>query len=90
MDGGYILAGNMWKYEIGTGNLIDLWIMKTDRNGNTLWQKTYEGKDYGSARYVREANDGSYLILADGDGAGIWLIKTDANGLLADKAWWET
>ncbi len=79
-DGDYIVAGNMWKYEPDAGNIINLWIMKTDTNGNKLWEKTYERRDYGSAKYVRESKDGGYLILADGGGAGIWLIKTDVNG----------
>ncbi|HWQ95934.1 MAG TPA: PKD domain-containing protein [Candidatus Methylomirabilis sp.] len=76
-DGGYIIAGNMWKYE--SGNLIHPYIMKTDREGNMLWQKTYED-DYGYARHVRESKDGGYLILAGSDGSGIWLIKIDVNG----------
>ncbi len=80
MDGGYIVGGNMWKYKPDTGNIIDLWIMKTDRDGNKLWEKTYERKEYESARYVQEAKEGGYLILADRGGAGFWLIKTDVNG----------
>jgi len=40
-DGSYILAGATNKYS--AGNNIDAYLIKTDSNGNLLWEKHYGG-----------------------------------------------
>lgn len=82
-DGGYILLG---KIQISTSDIALIFI-KTDSNGNMVWNKTYGGKyrDWTQSTDILFASDGGYYLLGETSsfGAGqmdIWLIKTDANG----------
>jgi predicted secreted protein len=81
-DGGYIIAGYTYSYVTGSG---DVWLIKTDENGNEIWDKTFGGiKIDGYATFVHQISDGYILAShtqsygSGGDDA--WLIKTDANG----------
>jgi TolB-like protein len=84
-DGGYILTG-MANYTEGVG--CSLWLIKTDSNGNMLWDRTYGGKidgEYDSGSCVQQTIFGGYIITGGTSsfGAGswdVWLIKTDKYG----------
>jgi hypothetical protein len=81
-DGGYIVAG--WTWSFGAG-YDDIFLIKTDANGNIIWAKTYGGTNYDDAFSVQQTSDGGYIVAGGTEsfGAGrsdIFLIKTDANG----------
>jgi TolB-like protein len=80
-DGGYIVAG--YTYSFGAGG--DIFLIKTDANGNIIWAKTYGGTDDDQAFHVQQTSDGGYIVAGrtssfGADSFDIFLIKTDANG----------
>ncbi len=83
-DGGYAIAGSTWIYGAGSQ---DFWLIKTDADGNHMWNQTY-GEDTTSDEYGRsvvQTSDGGYAIAGytydwawqEGDA---WLVKTDSEG----------
>jgi hypothetical protein len=88
-DGGYMVAG--YTYSFGAGNR-DVYLIKTDPTGDTLWTRTYGGSGWDEGTSVQQTTDGGYVVAGrtDSFGVGYWavyLIKTDSNG---DTLWTRT
>ena len=82
-DGGYIIAG----YTTSYSNTSDAYLIKTDRYGDMIWNKTFSsGCLAGSAYYVEETRDGGF-VLTGWDADGLWVIRTNSMGdLLWEKS----
>jgi len=82
-DGGYIITGETWSYGEG---LSDVWLIKTDINGNEQWNKTYGESSWDYGKSVQQTKSGGYIIAGTTfSGVGppnIWLIKTDYKGTI--------
>ena len=80
-DGGYIAVGVTKSF--GKGG-EDVYLVKTDSNGEFLWSKTYGGTDQDNGWSVHETPDGFVLAgFTKSFGAGgfdFYLIKTDSDG----------
>lgn len=83
-DGGYILTGRTNQYDGGYIIDGDIWLVKLDASGNTVWQKNYgEGGIAESGNSVLQTADGGYIIAGDTGSVpnlDFCLLKTDATG----------
>ncbi len=82
-DGGYIIAGNTRRFR-KTGN-CDVYLVKTDGNGNLVWEQTFGGEDFDSGYSVQQTRAGGYIVSGETNSFGlksssVYLVKTDANG----------
>jgi len=81
-DGGYALAGETESYGAGGS---DFWLIKTDGDGNVLWNMTYGGAGNDNALALVQTSDGGYALAGEtySFGAGlddVWIVRTDASG----------
>ncbi len=81
-DGGYIICGVTLSYGAGGG---DLYLIKTNSNGDTTWTHTYGGAiglEYGSS--LQQTSDGGYIAAgytsSFGTATDIYLVKTNNLG----------
>ena len=85
-DDGFILVGTTASFG---SSYDDIWLIKTNSIGDTLWTKTIGGIGYDYVSCVHQTNDGGYIIFGETDSFDPnfwegWLIKTDADG---DTLW---
>jgi len=82
-DGGFAFLGYTWSYGAGS---YDAYLVKTDSDGNMMWNRTYGGTgvDYGSD--LVELENGDFVFAGwtesypEWHGFKGWLVKTDSTG----------
>jgi hypothetical protein len=81
-DGGYIICGTT--YSFGAGD-IDVYLVKTNAQGETLWTRTYGGKQRDDARAITQTADGDYVMtgyIESFGPRGLYVYLVKANGRL--------
>jgi hypothetical protein len=85
-DQGYIVTGSTVEY--GAVDR-DVWLIKTDRDGNEEWNKTFNGpgNKFDGGADVQQTSDEGYIITGHTGypmnysvDSNVWLVKTDNNG----------
>jgi hypothetical protein len=87
-DGGYLFLGQTGSFVVHGGSR-DIWLIKTDAQGNMEWHKSFGGNKNDQGSNMVFTNDGGIIIAATENlggyttpkGEGL-LIKTDINGNL--------
>ena len=102
-DGGYILCGLAESSNTGTLTGVmnhggwDLWVIKLDEDGNTIWQKLFGGSLEENGYDITQTSDGGYIVIGyahstNGNLTGLtnngmadnWIIKLTPSG---DISW---
>ncbi len=96
-DGNFIIVGDTRSTDKDVSNPLgnaDLWVVKFNKNnGAIIWEKTYGGDQFESARSIERLPDGTYLISgstrsANGDVSmnigqnDAWVLVINENGVL--------
>jgi hypothetical protein len=85
-DGGYILTGETESFGAGW---YDVYLIKTDASGDTMWTRFYGGGDDDFGYSIQQATDGGYITAgtARSFGAGsadVWMLKIEGEAPLPD------
>jgi len=88
-DNGFVITG--WTVSYGSGS-FDVYLVRTDSEGDTLWTKTFGGTENDIGNSVKETQDGGFIVAGfsnsfSDNNNDIYLIKTDENG---DTLWTKT
>ncbi len=82
-DDGYVIGGITESFGLGG---YDFWLIKTDKQGNEIWNKTYGEERVDYLRTLIKTRDGGYVMVGEtysfnvlGDPDAL-VIKTDGNG----------
>ena len=83
-DGGFVFAGSTRSFGAGGE---DVWLVRTNAKGDTVWTRTFGGAGWDWAASVALAPDGGFVVAGTNGsqktgGDEVWLIKTDANGVM--------
>jgi len=88
-NGGYIVGGFTWSQGAGK---YDMYLMRTDEQGDSLWLKTYGGVEYDRGYAVQAMADGGFVFAGQTNSYGsgdddFYLVRTDSIG---DTLWTRT
>jgi hypothetical protein len=88
-DGGYVLTG--YKGSSGVGNR-QVYIVKTDADGDTIWTKTYGGPSMDEGNCIELTQDGGYIVVGytlsfGAGGRDFYVLRTNSVG---DTTWTRT
>lgn len=81
-DGNVLIAGKTESF--GAGSMGDIYLLKVNPNGDTLWTRSYPDPDQEVPFHVLETQNGEFLVTGtneDGDSPRkLYLLKVDADG----------
>lgn len=93
---GYIMLGSSDSVDVdisGNKGSYDFWVVKIDKTGKQLWEKSLGGKEIDEAYQLIKTADDHFLLVgetrsSEGDitnqygGADIWVVKMNMNGVV--------
>ena len=88
-DGNLLLSGTTESF--GAGSFGDIYLIKVDLNGDTLWTRSYPDQDQEVPFSLIETINGEYLVTGtnqdNSNPRGLYLLKVNSNGT---KLWTNT
>jgi chemotaxis methyl-accepting protein methylase len=82
-DNGYLLVGSTDSFGL---NYKDVYVVKIDKNGKVIWERSYGAKYDDEGFAVTKSPDGGYVIVGKTEtrrnGTDLYLFKIDAKGNL--------
>jgi hypothetical protein len=85
-DGGFIMTG--YTLQVGTNNFSDLFLVRTDSDGNLSWSESIGGSKDDQGWYVTQTNDGGFISVGSTksfNGSGNWdgyMVKVNSAGAM--------
>ena len=89
-DGNFVIIGNIIHHE---NDKSDIYLIKIDKDGNKIWEKTFGGDDDDDKAYaITPTEDGGFIVAGvtnsfENGGSDVYLIKIDEEG---NKVWEKT
>jgi len=94
--GEFIFAGASDSNDVDITNnkgSYDFWVVKSNANGDMVWEKSYGGLEIDEARGITSSGDGNYVIVGDtrsseqdvslnNGAADLWIVKISESGNL--------
>jgi hypothetical protein len=88
-DGNLLIAGRTESY--GAGSLGDIYLLKINTNGDTLWTRSYPDPDQEVPFHLLETQNGEFLVTGtdedNNNPRGLYLLKVSSHG---EKLWSKT
>jgi hypothetical protein len=88
VEDGFIITGSAGRKVAPQSYLSNIWIAKINENGETLWNKNYDGMGAGS---ILKLSESEFIVSAETFTQGSWenmmILKIDGNG---DTIWTKT
>ena len=81
-NGDLIVAGRTASKGVGS---IDAWLIRLDKDGTVLWDKTYGGSQDDSFQSIQVLADGGFIAAGEtnsksSEGSNAWFMRLDAKG----------
>lgn len=84
-DGGFALCGHTSPSPAEAG--MDMWLVRTDSEGNAIWNVTYGGSGSDVVRALVETDDGGFILAGhtkspewSNGNSDVWLVKVNSTG----------
>jgi len=87
-DGGFAFAGSYRNED----TFLDVWMIKTDVNGNLEWNQNYSLADKQEVSSLIQLSDGGFALAGrtanlNDENSDFWVLKTDEYGIPEFPSW---
>ncbi|HSF54281.1 MAG TPA: T9SS type A sorting domain-containing protein [Algoriphagus sp.] len=80
-SGGFVITGGTYSYSSGPFTNADIWLIRTNNNGDTLWTRNYGSIESEVGLSVKSCPNGGFVLTGySGSQPDVFLLKTDSLG----------
>ena len=84
-DGGFAILGSTTVESEDESLITDMYLVRTDRQGNELWSKNFGGNSNEAGYGLAQTSDGGFILIGSTENPltgvkNIYLVKTDSAG----------